>query len=250
MPNLPHTRRFYEGLATGRVSRGLWGYGRRFDPDGVRSKPSVQRHFLGAVAPLVRGSDTVLDLGCGPGGFLATLAPHCGEIVGVDVVRTFVDKCRETIAEARLPNARAEWSPDGTIPFPPATFDVVTMVDTLHHCDDPRAVLADVRRVLKPGGALLMLEPNILNPALALMCLFDRNEWGVFRLGTRGAYRRILTDRLTVQACVYNGLLIGPTAAVLRRIADFVAAGGGRSWLGWLSPKIFVAARRDGGHAG
>jgi ubiquinone/menaquinone biosynthesis C-methylase UbiE len=243
MPELPRTQQFYEDLAAGRVARGVWGYDRRFDPEGVRSNPSVRRHFLEVVAPLVKRSDAVLDLGCGPGGFLAALAPYCREIVGVDVVRTFVERCRETIAAAGLENARAEWSPDGTIPFADGAFDAVTMVDTLHHCDEPQAVLDDVRRVLKPGGLLLMLEPNTWNPVLSLMCLFDRNERGVFRLGTRRAYRRALAGGFAVQTCVYNGLLIGPSAPVLRRTADFLAGPAG-PLLGWLSPKIFVAAQR------
>jgi SAM-dependent methyltransferase len=241
VPDLPATRRFYEDLASGRVERGLFGYQRRFDPTRIPGKPSVQRHFVDVVAPLVKRSDTVLDLGCGPGGFLVALAPYCGEIVGVDLVSAFVERCQQTIAEAGLTNARACWSADGEIPFPPATFDAVIMVDTIHHCEDPKVVLDGVRRVLKPGGLLIVFEPNKWNPALALMCVFDRNEWGLLALGSRRAYRKLLAGRFDIRTCAFSGLLVGPESSLARRLADFFA-GRARTVLGWLSPKIFIAA--------
>jgi SAM-dependent methyltransferase len=249
-PELSSTRRFYEDLAAVREVRGLWGYDSRFNPNRIRAKPSVRKHFTDVVARYVGPSDVVLDLGCGPGGFLATAAPLCGEIVGVDVVPAFVDRCRETIETHGLHNAKAVWSSDGTIPFTQGTFDVVLMVDALHHCEAPQAVLAEVHRVLKPNGRFLVFEPNKLNPALALMCCLDRNEWGLLRLGSRRAYRRLLSGDFTIEASSYSGLLVGPEGRAALRIADFVSTGPAAALLGWLSPKIFIAAARAQRDAG
>jgi SAM-dependent methyltransferase len=243
VPDLSSTRRFYNDLTEGHESRGVWGYEKRFDPARVLAKPSVQRHFTAVVAPLMKSTDVVLDLGCGPGGFLAAAAPFCQSILGVDVVPAFVEKCREAIASQGISNASAILSPDGLIPSESKRFDVVMMVDTIHHCDDPRAVLDDVHRVLKPSGRLLVFEPNKLNPALAAMCALDRNEWGLLRLGTRGAYRRLLAERFAIERNAYSGLLVGPEAGPMVAIADFVSTSWMRGFLGWLSPKIFIAAR-------
>jgi SAM-dependent methyltransferase len=247
VPDLSSTRRFYEDLASGRVERGLFGYERRFDPERIPRKPSVRRHFVGVMAPRLSPADRVLDLGCGPGGFLSALAPHCREIVGVDVVPAFVDRCQATIARAGLANARALLSPDGRVPFPGAAFDAVVMVDVIHHCERPREVLDDVRRVLAPGGRLFVFEPNKLNPALAAMCVVDRNEWGLLRLGSQRRYRALLADGFAIDVCEPNGLLVGPESAAAVAVADFVA-GPARPLLGWLSPKIFIAARRREAH--
>jgi len=244
VPDAYSTKQFYEDLTAGRESRGLWGYEKRFDPNLLPQKPSVVRHFTQVVARWLQPSDAVLDMGCGPGGFLAAAAPYCGSITGVDIVPAFVEACGKTIQDRGLSHARTLLSPNGLVPSESGVFDAAIMVDTIHHCDDPGAVLDDVRRVLKPGGRLLIFEPNKANPALALMCALDRNEWGLLRLGTERSYRALLRHRFDVEVCTYSGLLVGPEAPWALAIADTVSA---RPWstpLGWLSPKLFVAARR------
>lgn len=246
VPDASSTKRFYEDLTAGRESRGIWGYEKRFDPDRVRTRPSVRRHFTEVVARWLEPTDTVLDLGCGPGGFLAATAPHCASITGVDIVPAFVGKCRDTIASLGIPNAQALLSENGLVPCGDATFDAVIMVDAIHHCDDPDAVLADVWRVLKPGGRLLVFEPNKGNPLLALMCCLDRNEWGLLRLGSHRAYRRLLSSRFEIDTSVYSGLLVGPDGPLAVTIANAVSSPPTATVVGWLSPKIFIAARRAG----
>jgi SAM-dependent methyltransferase len=244
VPDASSTRRFYEDLTAGRESRGIWGYEKRFDPDLLPQKPSVVRHFTQVVARWLHPSDAVLDMGCGPGGFLAAAAPYCGSITGVDIVPAFVEACGRTIHDRGLAHARTVLSTDGLVPAETGVFDAAIMVDTIHHCDDPGAVLDDVRRVLKPGGRLLIFEPNKANPALALMCALDRNEWGLLRLGTGRAYRALLRGRFDVDVCTYSGLLVGPEAPWALAIADTVSTPPCSAALGWLSPKLFLAARR------
>jgi ubiquinone/menaquinone biosynthesis C-methylase UbiE len=50
------------------------------------------------------------------------------------------------------------------LPFEDASFDAIHSKDSLHHMDDPRAALAEYRRVLKPGGTLVIVEGNRFNP--------------------------------------------------------------------------------------
>lgn len=243
-PDATRTVRFYENLMHGREKRGLWGLDRRFDAERIRMHPSVRRHFESAVATWIRSDAVVLDLGCGPGGFLAAAAAHCGSVTGVDVVPAFVNQCQATIDRLRIANARALLSDGHRMPVDDATFDAAILVDVIHHCEDPVAVLADVRRVLRPGGRLLIFEPNKGNPLLALMCALDRNEWGLLRLGSRRAYRKLLKGLFTVEFMGWSGLLVGPEGRTAMTIADAVSVGALSTVAGWLSPKHVIAARR------
>jgi hypothetical protein len=99
-------------------------------------------------------------------------------------------------------------------------------------------------RVLKSNGKLLIFEPNKLNPALWLMCRLDPNEHGLLRLGTPGKYRALLRDRYDILADHYSGLLIGPDGIMARSIADMLSSTHVAFLVGWLSPKLFIAARK------
>lgn len=92
----------------------------------------------------------VLDLGCGTGRNLPLLPPGS---VGVDPALDPLRRARRRAPAARLVQARAE-----ALPFRAAAFD--TVVSGLVFCsvDDPRAGLREVRRVLRRGAALRMLE--------------------------------------------------------------------------------------------
>jgi ubiquinone/menaquinone biosynthesis C-methylase UbiE len=228
----------------GRESRGLWGADRRFDAERIRRHPSVRRHFESVVAAFIRPDDVVLDLGCGPGGFLAAAASHCRSITGVDVVPAFVTECQATIDRLGLTNASTLLSDGNRVPADDGTFDAAILVDVIHHCEDPVAVLADVRRVLRPGGRLLVFEPNKGNPLLALMCALDRNEWGLLRLGSRRAYRKLLHGLFDIDRMQWSGLLVGPEGRLAMAVADAVSGGPLSGVAGWLSPKHVIAARR------
>lgn len=237
------TRTFYEGLVKGEEKRGLWGKESRFDPDSISSKPSVIRHFVPTVARYLTKEDKSLDLGCGPGGFLALMAPLCGTVIGADIVPSFVTECQEMIDRNSISNAKAVLLDKGKLPFADQEFDKVVMVDTIHHLEEHRQTLDEVARVLKPGGMFLIFEPNKLNPLLALLCALDRNEHGLLRLGTFGAYRRLLGGVFQPEVEEYNGMLVGPQGKASVALADFLSNPQHKA-LGWLSPKLFIAARK------
>lgn len=237
------TQAFYGGLAEGKERRGLWGMENRFDADAMASKPSVLRHFVPVVAEHLAPTDRCLDLGCGPGGFLALMAPHCGHIVGADLVAEFVERTRDIIERNGITNAEAVQVTDDRLPFADAEFDKVVLVDTIHHLEDVPGTIDEVARVLKPGGHLLVFEPNKKNIPLALMCVLDRNERGLLPLGTFASYRKVLGSRFAIEHEAYNGVLVGPQGKLSVAVADYVSAPG-RRHVNWFSPKLFIAARR------
>lgn len=232
------TRRFYDGLSDGLERRGLWGKENRFDPHKIAASRSVREHYLPAISPYITRTDSVLDLGCGPGGFLLATAPLCGKIIGADITPSFVDEAQAAVAA--IASASAQAIEPGILPFPDASFDRVIMVDTIHHLEHADETMREVHRVLKPGGTLLVFEPNKKNPLLWLMCLLDKNEHGLLRLGTIHAYRNML-GRFAILEAKHSGLLIGPDSPLSLFLANVLMRWRG---LAWLSPKLFLAARK------
>jgi SAM-dependent methyltransferase len=99
--------------------------------------------------------ERVLDLGCGAGGFLTALRDAGAEPVGVEIAEAAAERARATGIEVRL------LEPDGTIPAAHGEFDLVWCSEVLEHIPDVGAALFEVRRVLKPGGRLLVTVPRI-----------------------------------------------------------------------------------------
>ena len=116
------------------------------------------RERLIAEAGIGRGS-RVLDVGCGSGEFIRMLASRGAYAVGVDPAPGMVALAG---AWARLTDAEH-------LPWPDATFDVVTAVNALQFVDDLDAALAEARRVLVPGGLI----------AVANWAEDDRNDLAV-----------------------------------------------------------------------
>jgi SAM-dependent methyltransferase len=242
--NSGDTTTFYHDLIHGRVSRGIWGKEKRFSPGAIVGKQSVEKYFTRVVRRYIKTTDRVLDLGCGPGGFLSIIARFCARVVGVDITSGFIDECTSFIGQQGLRNASALLVGPGTLPFRDGSFDAVLMIDTIHHLEHPAATIDDTLRLLKKDGTLLIFEPNLLNPLLFLMCCFDGNERGLLRFGTKRAYRSLLGDRFEIGVENYNGLLIGPESRLSLVLADMLNAPAAAGAVGWLNPKLFIAARK------
>jgi len=109
---------------------------------------------------------SALDVGCGVG--------HWGQILStvlpLDVQFTGVDREEEWVAQATLKASQLGLSSRfsylrgdvNLLPFADATFDLVTCQTVLIHIKDPKHALSEMKRVLKPGGTLLAVEPNNL----------------------------------------------------------------------------------------
>ncbi|HVM06613.1 MAG TPA: SDR family NAD(P)-dependent oxidoreductase [Acidimicrobiales bacterium] len=121
-------------------------------PDGVFNPSSVRLAFE-LVGPVDLAGKRVLDVGCGRGGNVALLAERFGaDAVGVDLAPEAVAFCRRA---HRHQNVRFEVGDAEHLPVDDASFDAVTNVESSHTYPDIRAFLAEVRRVLRPGGWFL-----------------------------------------------------------------------------------------------
>jgi ubiquinone/menaquinone biosynthesis C-methylase UbiE len=98
----------------------------------------------------------VLDLGCGPGsitlGVAEKVAP--GEVVGVDLQPSQVAQAQALSAARGVMNVRFEVADVYRLPFPDGSFDAVFAHVVLMHLSEPGRALAEMRRVLRPGGVV------------------------------------------------------------------------------------------------
>lgn len=97
----------------------------------------------------------VLDVGCSLGHALEAAADLGLEAKGLDLNAALVEPCRRLGYDIRVGDVA------GPYPFPDASFNIVLLKHVFEHTPDPRAALAEVRRVLKPGGGLFIAVPNI-----------------------------------------------------------------------------------------
>lgn len=109
----------------------------------------------------VRPGEHVLDVGIGPGLLCADMAPIVGEqgrIAGVDQSAAMISVARERCADFGWTDFRES---DATeLPFEDASFDLVTSTQVYEYVPDMAAALSEVRRVLKPGGRVWILDTD------------------------------------------------------------------------------------------
>lgn len=120
----------------------------------------ARRLELGAVR-------AALDVGCGAGHWGRSLKPSLhaeAKITGVDREPAFLEMARQADPDGDYREGTAE-----SLPFEDDTFDLVTCQTVLIHVADAAVALAEMRRVLKPGGVLLAAEPDNLAGNLALL---------------------------------------------------------------------------------
>jgi 2-polyprenyl-3-methyl-5-hydroxy-6-metoxy-1,4-benzoquinol methylase len=120
----------------------------------------------------------VLDVGSGLGELTISLAqqPEVSEATGIDLSADFVEQARHQ-AEILGANARfLEMDAADLSPIPDASFDVVVSTLSLHHWAEPQKALAEIKRVLTPGGrAFIMdLRRDIAAPLLGIATLLSR----------------------------------------------------------------------------
>jgi SAM-dependent methyltransferase len=96
----------------------------------------------------------ILDVGCSKGYFLDVARAEGWDAVGVELNAHAVDAARARGLDVRQGDLADE-------PFEEGSFDVVTLFDLLEHTADPQATLGACRRVLRPGGLLVVTTPNI-----------------------------------------------------------------------------------------
>jgi demethylmenaquinone methyltransferase/2-methoxy-6-polyprenyl-1,4-benzoquinol methylase len=102
----------------------------------------------------------MLDVACGPARVTRDLAERTGAyVIGLDLSETMLGQGVSNVAAAGLQDRVSLLLGRGEqLPFPDATFDALTFTYLLRYVNDPAATLAELTRVVKPGGAIASLE--------------------------------------------------------------------------------------------
>jgi len=102
---------------------------------------------------------TVLDVGCGVGNDLSRFCKGGSEVVGIDIAPHSIELAKDNFAQRELDGEFFIMNGE-RMTFPDATFDVVYCHTVLHFTPRPEKMIAEIRRVLKPGGTAILMTVN------------------------------------------------------------------------------------------
>jgi ubiquinone/menaquinone biosynthesis C-methylase UbiE len=127
-----------------------------FDVWAAKADENVGARFQAALGN--SGHGNLLDLACGPGVVTAALAPRAASIVAFDATEPMLEKAKARCARAGLLNVDFKCGNAENLPFEDAQFDGVVTRLAVHHFADPQRALNEMFRVLRPGGAAVIVD--------------------------------------------------------------------------------------------
>ena len=160
------------------------------------------------------GKERVLDIGTGAGHTALALAPRVSDVVLTDPVEAMLATARRLFQSAGLWNAQFVRAGAEQLPFPKASFDIVTPRLAAHDFDDVARAMREVARVLKPGGMFIFVDTTAPEDSESAAY---QNEVELLRDPT---HRRIYTERAWAAFIEQAGFRVEKTE-VVRKAHDF-----------------------------
>jgi ArsR family transcriptional regulator len=124
--------------------------------DRVRDELFGDRFHLAALAAFAGSDWTVGDLGCGTGQGSAAIAPFVARVIAVDASAPMLQAAKKRLQG--FENIELRRGELEALPIDDARLDAATLMLVLHHLPEPERALAEVARVLKPGGRLIVVD--------------------------------------------------------------------------------------------
>ncbi|MBN6055406.1 methyltransferase domain-containing protein [Nonomuraea sp. RK-328] len=182
---------------------------------------AYKRQVLGLLG--LRPGQTVVDLGCGPGtdlGAMADAVAPGGRVIGVDRDPAMVAEARSRLAGR--PGAEVRSGDVRALPLEDGSVDRARTDRVLQHVEEPSRVLAEFRRVARPGGRIVMAEPDWDG------LLIDSRDVVMSRRLTRfvatEVVRNAAVGRGLARLCEEAGLTVRSVSAVAPVFRDFDTA--------------------------
>ncbi len=154
----------------------------------------------------VRGGETALDAGCGTGNYSLELARRGARAWGIDPSAKMLEIARGKAHEQGLPVEFTHGFVED-LPFPDRTFDLITCVTALEFTSSPEDAVAEMVRILKPGGRLVV---GVLN------------AWSLWAVARRMGQKETIYSRAHFFSPLELGALLRPYGNVTWRTAAFV----------------------------
>lgn len=129
---------------------------------GSREIYSARAEISSAVA--LRPGDAVADIGAGTGIYTLLFAQKVGPegaVYAIDIEPRFLKLINQRADDVGLANVTAVLGRQDSVTLPPNSVDVVFICDTYHYFENPAAIMATVRRALRPGGALYVIDYDL-----------------------------------------------------------------------------------------
>jgi ubiquinone/menaquinone biosynthesis C-methylase UbiE len=102
--------------------------------------------------------DTVLEVACGPGLLACAFAHVARHVTGIDLTPAMLELARKAQQEQELSNMKWDQGDVTRLPYPDASFSIVSSRFAFHHFEDPLTVLKEKKRVCKPGGRVVVAD--------------------------------------------------------------------------------------------
>ena len=133
----------------------------------------IQTQALAALA--LTSDDVLLDVACGTGAAVREAAPRVSRAVGFDLSPGMIAQAEERARAAGLDNVEFRVGDvSGPLPFGDAAFTALVCTTAFHHFPRPRDAIAEMSRVLAPGGRLVIADANRRHPAVFALDLVLR----------------------------------------------------------------------------
>lgn len=122
----------------------------------THSDPEALSRVVELAAP--KSSDVALDIATGAGHTALALAPHVAQVTAYDLTEPMLAETRRNAAARGLTNVSTRQGTAESLPFPDATFGIVTVRQAPHHFADVRAAVREMARVAKSGARIIIVD--------------------------------------------------------------------------------------------
>ncbi len=150
------------------------GQSKGFSSDGDTYADAADLAWMLKELPLSREA-TCLDIATGTGEFARALAPHVASVIGLDATDAMLQQGRSFIAQAGIDNISFQKGIVQELPFRDEAFDIVSSRYAFHHFADPKPVFAEMVRVCKTGGHVIIVD--IIVPEESTAAEYNYYEW-------------------------------------------------------------------------
>ena len=117
-------------------------------------------HYLAQAGQTLPESGAALEIGCGSGGMVATLARHFTAVAGIDINMVDLLLAKKLAEEQGLTNVTLACACAEALPFRTGAFGYIEALDVIEHVSSQATVLTEAHRVLGPGGVFWFTSPN------------------------------------------------------------------------------------------